>query len=64
MKCVTCGSYFRQHSFNRTLECDDCVSVVYEDDLDSEMQVEMSILTNPSGKVQPMIYEDRDTDSL
>lgn len=65
MKCVTCGSYFKQHSFNRSLECDDCVAVSYDfDDLDSEMQVEVNLLVNPTGKKQPVIYEDRDNESV
>jgi hypothetical protein len=65
MKCLICGSYFKQNAFNRSMECEDCVAVSFDsfEDLDPEMQVEVNILTNPSGKKQPMIYEDRDNDT-
>lgn len=59
MKCVICGNYFKQHAFNRTNECDDCVDFVLPE-IDAETEVDLELMKNPSGKTRAVFYEDRD----
>jgi hypothetical protein len=58
MKCIICNQYFKQHHFNRTNECDNCSAVIL--DIDQETELDLEILKNPTGKTQPVFYEDRD----
>ena len=58
-KCVICGNYFKQHAFNRTNECDDCVDLVLPE-IDAETEVDLELMKNPSGKTRAVFYEDRD----
>lgn len=59
MKCVICGNYFKQHAFNRTNECDDCVDLVLPE-IDPETEIDLELMKNPSGKTRAVFYEDRD----
>lgn len=60
MICVTCTEYYRQTEYNTTNECCNCVDQLDLLELDSfnlmdtEDQVEVQLLMNPSGhtKVQ------------
>lgn len=61
MKCFSCGAYFRQHPYNRTNQCDECSG--FDASMDDEMQVEIDLLRNKSGRTQPVINEDRGLDS-
>lgn len=67
MKCISCNTYFKQNAFNRTNECDDCSSSA-DNIIDDEFEVELELLRNPSGKVQPVFYDydvnDPESDSL
>ena len=60
--CIICGTYFKRTIFNNTSTCEDCVAPVVDED--EEMNVELSLLTNPSGKVQVVRYDDNDVDSF
>lgn len=60
MKCIICNQYFKHTIFNNTYECDECRSIVL-DEIDSETEVEFSLLKNPTGKTQAHIYDDNDT---
>lgn len=60
MKCIICNQYFKHTIFNNTYECDECRSIVL-DEIDSETQVEFSLLRNPSGRTHAHIYDDNDT---
>lgn len=70
MKCISCGAYFKQNAFNRTNECDDCSSSVLGTDIDEDLELELDLLRNPSGKVRPVFYDydvndpEADSDSL
>jgi hypothetical protein len=59
MNCITCNRYFKQNAFNKTLECDDCLDTAYLG-LDSETQVDVELLRNPSGKTNPVFYDEYD----
>ena len=63
MKCIICGSYFKQHTFNRTNECDDCVDLVLPE-IDAETEIDVELMRNPSGKTRAVFYEDRDDPEL
>lgn len=58
MNCITCNSYFKQNAFNKSAECENCLDAAYLA-LDSEVQVDVELLRNPSGKTNPVFY-DRD----
>lgn len=57
MNCITCSRYFKQNAFNKTLECEDCLDSAYLG-LDSEVQVDVELLKNPSGKTSPVFYDE------
>lgn len=56
-KCTDCGSYYRNSVYNKTSRCDVCLDVEPYD-LDSEYRLEMKLLQNPSGKTQPVFYDE------
>lgn len=60
--CIICGTYFKKTIFNNTSMCDECVTPLPEED--SEMELEVELLRNPSGKVKPVMYDDNDVDSF
>ena len=64
MKCFSCGDYFKHHAFNRTNQCDYCIGCESLDDDDDELQVEIELLRNKSGRTQAYIEEDRSIDNL
>lgn len=57
--CVTCGSYYRKSVYNDSAFCESCS----DDVVDSEYRLEMDLLQNPSGRVQPVFYDDTDDQS-
>lgn len=57
MNCITCNRYFKQNAFNKTAECEDCLDRAFLD-LDSEVQVDVELLRNPSGKTSPVFYDE------
>lgn len=64
MKCISCGEYFKRNRFNAGFECEGCVDLGEPTFvLDSEGALEVDLLKNPSGRTQPVFYEDRDDDS-
>jgi hypothetical protein len=63
MRCVICNTYFKQHSFNRTKQCDDCLGADGSSNyIDSETEVDINSVLNPSGKVQPVFYPESASD--
>ena len=56
MNCITCNRYFKQNVFNKTAECEDCLDAAYLG-LDSEVQVDVERMRNPSGKSSPVCYD-------
>lgn len=60
MRCKTCGDYFRRTEWNTGSECEACVDSMYDE---SAFAADIDILQNPSGKTQPVFYDDRDDDS-
>lgn len=62
MKCISCGSYFKRTSWNNGSMCESCEdSVLLPDDTDEK--AELNILMNPSGRTQPVFYDEQDYDS-
>lgn len=57
MNCITCNRYFKQNVFNKSAECEDCLDAAYLG-LDSEVQVDVELLRNPSGKTSPVFYDE------
>lgn len=62
--CITCGSYYRNSYYNKTPFCDSCLDENFEVEATeaADCRLEASLLQNPSGKTQPVFYEDRDHD--
>ena len=60
MNCISCGCYFRHHALNRTNECDDCLDSLVSSD--TELELEIELLRNKSGKKQPFIPDERELD--
>ncbi len=60
MKCVSCGDYFKRSKHNPTNYCDGCIDAADDVQYDPEFEVEVSQLLNPTGKTQPVFYEDRE----
>ena len=62
--CACCGSYYKKSSFLHGEFCSDCDGIVDNYDiLDEEVNLEINNLLNPSGKIRPVIYEDRKDDT-
>lgn len=56
MQCIFCNSYFKQSKFNNTNVCEDC-NGNESSVLDEDVELELQMLKNPSGKVQAKIDE-------
>jgi len=65
MKCVSCGSYFKQSQFNKSMFCDQCLDFA-NDTYDQELTEEIAHVLNPSGRTKAVFYDDsyNDTDSF
>lgn len=61
MRCLTCGEFFKPSPFNNGPECDDCTDVLSA--LQSDIELEVELLTNKSGRTRAVFYEDREEDS-
>jgi len=57
MKCLTCGDYFRTSQWNNSKECENCTDNQKVQEYDSEDQVEVDILMNPSGVTRAVFYD-------
>ena len=57
MNCITCNRYLKQNLCNKTAECEDCLDRAFLD-LDSEVQVDVELLRNPSGRTNPVFYDE------
>lgn len=55
--CKLCGEYYRLSPYNKTNFCDSCSTEDFPL-YDSDDQVEVDMLMNPSGKVQPVFYDE------
>lgn len=62
MRCIICNTYFKQHQFNRTKECDDCIGNTASSGIDSETEVDIEKMLNPTGKVPPYFYKESYSD--
>lgn len=59
--CVLCGDYYRMNMWHSNrLECQNCVDTAPKEYSDEDYQLEKNTLLNPSGKTQPIFYDDRD----
>ena len=58
MLCLSCGCYFKKSAYNKTSYCEYC-SDASPVELDSEAEVEVNLLVNPTGRVQAFIQEDK-----
>lgn len=60
--CSTCGQHYRLSVYNQTEFCEDCLDEGSTlDDIDSETEVDIMRLTNPSGRT-PASFSDKDSD--
>ena len=57
MNCIVCKRYFKQNAFNRTAECDSCLDGTFTE-IDSELEVDVNLLRNPSGRTNPIFYDE------
>lgn len=57
MKCVMCKDYFRRSEYNPTDCCEACIDAA--DDVEYNLDdVDVQIVLNPTGKTQPVFYDD------
>ena len=63
MKCISCGSYFKRSPWNTGSMCENCEDTLLLPDDSEDEKAELNLLMNPSGKTQPVFYDDRDYDS-
>jgi hypothetical protein len=61
MNCVNCNKYFKINAFDKSSECEECLDLSYVNS-DSELQVDLNLLINPSGKTVPLLYHDPEDD--
>lgn len=57
MKCIVCSAYFKQSSYNKGLECDDCIDQIFHDIDKKEQDEAIEEIVNPSGKTLPVYIE-------
>ena len=60
MFCASCKQYFKSNPWNNadtSVECENCVDTLDVALFDSEDELDISTLTNPSGVTQPRFYE-------
>lgn len=59
MICTCCGNYFKKNKNVRDnqTECESCVDLLYKEEYDPEIDLEVEYLTNPTGKTQPVFYD-------
>jgi len=65
MKCASCGSYFKQSKFNKSMFCEQCLDFA-NDTYDKELEDDIAQVLNPSGRTKAVFYDDyaNDTDSF
>ena len=63
--CKACRTYYRLSAHNNTANCDDCMSIFGEDDLDIDPAFEADVieLVNPTGRTKPVFFDD-DSESM
>lgn len=57
MNCISCNKTFKINSYNTSSECEDCLDLNFINS-DSELEVDLQLLRNPSGKTSPVFYFD------
>jgi hypothetical protein len=60
MFCTSCKQYFRSNPWNNpstSTECEDCVDTLGVAMYDSEDELDINKLTNPTGVTQPRFYD-------
>ena len=57
MICVHCGTYFKKTKWNNSDSCEDCLDTGATPEYDSEIELEVEHLKNPTGKTQPVFYD-------
>ena len=57
MRCISCGEYYRKTRYNPTDFCDACIDAEDMLQLDSEQELEIELLTTPTGVTQPVFYD-------
>lgn len=57
MICVHCGTYFDKSKWNKSDSCENCLDQNQTTGYDSEIEVELEHLKNPSGKTPAVFYE-------
>lgn len=62
MICYSCGAYFKQpkHEYVKRNCCVSCTdSELHLPAIEDDVELELGLMVNPSGKVRAMIYDDR-----
>jgi glutaredoxin len=61
MRCLSCSSYFRHTAYNQSSFCEYCLDAedLIKKEKESDVDLEIELLVNPSGRRQAVIYEDR-----
>jgi hypothetical protein len=61
--CNICGEYYRLTPYNSSECCDDCcVHALEPEYLTLDDQLDIDKIMNPSGRVQPVFYDDTESD--
>jgi hypothetical protein len=57
--CIKCQCHYRLDEYNNSLECFSCLDTNPEEDLylDEDDQVDVDMLTNPTGVTKAVFYE-------
>lgn len=62
MICYSCGAYFKPNKddYPKKHYCASCTDAeVALPELEEDVEIELGIMVNPSGRVRAMIYDDR-----
>lgn len=62
MICYSCGAYFKPNKddYPKKYCCASCTDAeVTLPELEEDVEIELGIMVNPSGRVRAMIYDDR-----
>lgn len=58
MRCIECGDYFKRSQWNKTNTCDKCLDTLPETGYDTDYEADVEVLKNPTGKTQPVFYDE------
>jgi len=62
MICYSCGAYFKPNKddYPKKYCCSSCTDAeVSLPELEEDVEIELGLMVNPSGRVRAMIYDDR-----